>query len=332
VTKLQQAQTWRDLLNQCIGNAVERQRIACELEVNIITLQRWVKGESTPRVENLQRLLVVLPQYREVLLKLIKEEFPDFAPVEYDTLADETGTIPAEFFARINHALAITPAELRFWTLGEVIVKQALDALDFRRHGMAITVAQCMPPAPDGSVRSLREVLGLGTPPWESNLNQRLIFLGAESLCGYVVISGHLLTNQNLETQENREPGYQGTWETSAAAAPIMRANAVAGSLLVSSTQSNYFTPARCSLIEQFAELIALIFDSDEFYDIERIILGAMPPAEVQRPIMATFRRRVIDTTLQASRSHRSISALRAEEIVWQQIEEELLSGQLLPH
>lgn len=329
---MQQAQTWRDLLNQCIGNALERQRVAYELGVNTITLQRWVKGESTPRVENFQRLLVVLPQYREVLLKLIKEEFPDLSPLEYDTLPDETGIIPAEFFARINHALAITPAELRFWTLCDVIVQQALNQLDFRRQGMAITVAQCMPPAPDGNVRSLREVLGLGTPPWENNLNQRLIFLGAESLCGYVAISGHLITNQNLETLENREPGYQSTWETSAAAAPIMRANAVAGSLLVSSTQSNYFTPARCSLIEQYAELIALIFDSDEFYDIQRILLGAMPPAKAQHSIMATFRRRVIDTTLQASRSHHSISTLKAEEIVWQQIEEELLSGYLIPN
>ncbi len=329
---MQQAQTWRDLLNQSISSAIERQRISYELGVSTVTLQRWVKGESTPRLENLQRLLRVLPQYRELLLKQIKEEFPDFSPLDYDVLPDETSTIPAEFFAHINHALAMTPNELRFWTLSDEIVQQALKQLDVRQQGMAITVAPCMPPSSDGNVHSLREVLGMGTLPWESNLNQRLSFLGAELLCGYVAISGHLMTNQHLEVQANREPGYQSTWEASATAAPIMRANAVAGSLLVASTQPNYFTPARCALIEQYAELLALIFTSGEFYDVQHILLGAMPPAETQLSIMATFRRRVIDKMLSASRSHHAITTLKAEELVWQEIEEELLSGQLVPH
>jgi transcriptional regulator with XRE-family HTH domain len=327
--KLQQARTWRDLLSQHLGNAMERQRVAYELGVSTVTLQRWIKGESAPRIENLQRLLAVLPQSREILLKQIKEEFPEFSPFEQEDYADEERVIPAEFFARIIHALAVTPKEMRFWSLSNLIVQQALKQLDPRQLGMAITVARCMPPTEDGKVHSLREVLGQGTPPWESDLNKHLSFLGAESLAGYVAIAGHLMANQNLQAEENREPGYQSRWEASAAAAPIMRANAVAGSLLISSTQPDYFTFNRCQLIEQYAELLALVFDSGEFHDVRNILPGAMPPSEAQHEVIDTFRRRVVDMTLQASRNHHPIQTLQAEEIVWRQIEEELLNSSL---
>ena len=41
----------------------------------------------------------------------------------------------------------------------------------------------------DAKIRSLRESLGQGTPPWQADLEQQATFLGAESLAGYVVPS-----------------------------------------------------------------------------------------------------------------------------------------------
>jgi hypothetical protein len=206
VIKLQQVQTWREILSQHLSNAAERKRITYELGVSYITLQRWIKGETTPRPDHLRRLLVVLPLGRELLLKQLQEEFPGLSPLEDEIPLFEEPIIPAEFFVRIIHSLATTPDELRFWTLSDLIVQQALKQLDPRRVGMAITVAQCMPPGPDGTIRSLREVLGQGTSPWESNLSHHLGFLGVESLAGYTAIAGHLMTNQNLKAEGNREP------------------------------------------------------------------------------------------------------------------------------
>src|SRR5205823_8355543 len=110
-------------------------------------------------------------------------------------------------------------------------------------------------------VLSLRELMGRGTPPWTRELEHQAIFLGAESLAGHVITSGHLEANQNLQNKNSLSAGYRGPWEMSAAAIAITSMGKVAGSLLVSSSQPDYFLPTRCKLIEQYAELIALAFD-----------------------------------------------------------------------
>ncbi|MDQ6645103.1 MAG: hypothetical protein M3Y76_11690 [Chloroflexota bacterium] len=320
--------TWRELLGQRIDDPQERQRIASVLGVSPITLIRWVKQESNPRQENLHRLLDALPRQRKLLLTLIMEEFRNFSIIEGDqSLTDLSSTIPVEFYVRVLHTLATLPKALRFWSLCDLIVQQALKQLDPHRLGMAIIVAQCMPPSQEGKVCSLREIMGRGTSPWESSLDQHLILLGAESLAGNAAISGHLLTNQKLQQDSTLAPGYRGQWEESSAAAPIMHESGIGGSLLVSSTQPDYFLPPRCMLIENYAELIALAFDHDDFYASRQIELGAVPLYEKQRPHFSRFRQRVMDTMLAASRNQLLITSVQAEQLVWQQLEEELLHG-----
>ncbi len=152
-----------------------------------------------------------------------------------------------------------------------------------------------------------------------------LILLGAESLAGYAVSSVHLVQNQNLRDRQSRDPGYPGRWEESAVAAPIMFAGGVAGCLLVSSTRPEYFVPTRCTLVESYAELVALAFDRQEFYKPEEIALGVLPSFEVQGPLLPGFRQRVIDIMGRALRNQQSITAYQAEQLAWQQLEEELL-------
>ena len=199
--------------------------------------------------------------------------------------------------------------------------------LDPQRLGMAVIVVRCIPPTHGNKVRSLREVIGCGTPPWESTLENHSILLGAESLAGYVVSTGHFAENQNLRELPGRDPGYPGQWEESAVAAPIMFAVGIAGCLLVSSTQPNYFTATRSKLVESYAELIALAFDRQEFYAPEQIALGILPSFEVQQPIITGYRQRVIDLVRQALRNHQPLTTLQAEQLVWQQLEEELLTA-----
>ena len=75
------APTWRDVLGKIIQEAQERQNIARELGVSVVTLTRWVSGTSNPRMQSLRRLLEVLPQQRSQLTALIKEEFPGFLDI-----------------------------------------------------------------------------------------------------------------------------------------------------------------------------------------------------------------------------------------------------------
>ncbi len=324
---MQKVRTWRALLGELIHDPRERQRIANELSINQVTLNRWVRGESSPRPQNLLRLLLALPKYRETMRELIEAEFPNFSTFEREEglMWDESISIPAAFYKRVLHTLPVLPHVLRFPSLCDLILQQAIEQLDPNRLGMAIIVTCCMPPS-STIVRSLRERTGRGTSPWQRDLEQQAILLGAESLAGHVVSSGHLEANQRLREQFGVVFGYRGNQEESAVAAPIMHLGKIAGSFLVSSTQPDYFLPARCALIESYAELVALTFDPEDFYDPKSIQLASFPPSEVQLPYFFTFSQQVAQTMIQAQRSGKSLNILEAQQAVWQQIEEKLLS------
>src|SRR5205085_8873280 len=100
---------------------------------------------------------------------------------------DSSKDIPSEFYGRVFSARSATNETLHFWSISNLILQQALGQLDPDRLGMAITVVRCMPPSNGNKVRSLRESVGQGTPPWNGDLEQQAMFLGAESLAGYAV-------------------------------------------------------------------------------------------------------------------------------------------------
>jgi ABC-type phosphate/phosphonate transport system permease subunit len=106
-----------------------------------------------------------------------------------------------------------------------------------------------------------------------------------------------------------------------------MFAGNVAGCLLISSTQAGYFGESYYSLIEGYTELIALAFDRQEFYTPEQIALGVLPSYEVQKSSFSGFRQRTIDLMRQASINRHPVTALEAEQLAWQQLEQELLQS-----
>jgi hypothetical protein len=267
------------------------------------------------------------------LLALLEQDIPGItASLSNDSLSSQSSGIPFEFYERILHTRASLPHSLRFSSLCDAILQQALKQLDPDRLGLAIIVARCMPPSSSHRhlIRTLRESAGRGTPPWESSLEAQATFLGAESLAGHAVTVGHLVVLPNLREEYNVVPGYRDRWEESAAATPIMLAEEIAGCLLVSSTQPNYFQPAYQHLVQCYAELLALAFEAQDFYEPQRIQLGFVPPAEVQRKYLSQFRQRVAETMRQAARKQQGLSLLQAEHLVWQQIEAELLQDNLL--
>ncbi len=326
----QQPRTWRQFLVEIIANPKEKQRIAKELDVGTRTLERWSHG-SVPRSSRIMRQLVdTLPQHREQLTELIRRDskFSNFSPVP--VLIDETPReLAASFYARILETNANIAANLRFQGISTLILQQSLQLLDPDRVGVQISVMQCIPPASDQKVRSLRERVRMTTRSREEAPEERLLYLGAGSLAGYVVAKCQFAIIQDVENQEQSflsmrqpEPGQQG----SIAAYPIQRSGRVAGCFHAACPQTNFFSRARQELLKSYAYLLVLAFDAEEFYPTQDIALGVMPEPAVQSSYISNFRERVADTITEALRGGQALSLLGAEQIVQQQIETELLN------
>ncbi|HLI05050.1 MAG TPA: hypothetical protein VKV40_00610 [Ktedonobacteraceae bacterium] len=316
--------TWRELLRDAIIDPQERQRIANELGVTPVSLSRWAKGEATPREQILRRLLQALPEQRTMLLASLRIEFPSFTATPDERGLAVSDEIPSAFYSRALSAYATTPDTQRFWSISNLILQQALGQLDPNQVGMAITIVQCMSPK-DGKVHSLRERVGRGTPPWSTNLEQQAIFLGAESLAGAAVTQCHPIVLQDRRKDEGLHAAHWVEWEESAAAIPLLRAGKIAGSLLVSCTQPDYFLPHRYKLIQNYAQLISLIFESQEFYAPQEIDLHVMPNYRVQERHLTGFRQRVSTLMIESARNRRPLSIIDAERLAWQQLEDELI-------
>jgi transcriptional regulator with XRE-family HTH domain len=323
--KMATSSDWRDLLSAILSNPAERERIANEIGIHQVTLNRWVSGETSPRPHNMRQLLRALPKPQRVqLLALFEKVSPEIADFEVDIASQE---IAYDFLMEVLEARASIPDLLRFWTITRMVLQKALKQLDPERVGTAITVVRCMPPSREGKIRSLRETIGLGTPPWGGDLEEKALLLGAESLAGHVVVSCRMEQIGDLRINKTFLPAYQSEHEVSAVACPIMYACRVAGCLLISSTQPDYFAPeSRLSLIQSYTNLLALAFDPEDFYSPECITLHIMPPAEIQQEYFAGFRQSVLRLMQEWTRAGRHLPSTQAEQLVWQQIEEALIA------
>jgi len=314
--------SWRELLAQIIRAPVERDRIANEIGVRSITLVRWTEGTSVPRMHNMQQLLLAIPaEYRQEFRRLLQVDYS----VDLLTMESQAATteLSLEFVREVLTSRATTPRSLRFWTITRQVLRHALRQLDPERLGVAITVVSCIPPGSDGKIHSLREREGMGTPPWEGDLSPSALLLGADSLAGHVVTTSRPSMVPDLR-ETGLVPAYRTEYEASAMAAPFLYGNEIAGCLLLSSIQKEYFAAqGRQQLVEDYTALLALAFEPDEFYPLDRIDLRLLPPIEVQRTYFASFQRRV----LQLMRQRQQFTRPQAELLVWQQLEQELIAS-----
>lgn len=318
--------SWSAVLQGIIKSSAERQRLSTALGVTNMTLSRWASGESKPQRQHLIHLLqAVSPSQRPELLSALEQQYPE---IQSWLTEDTFEHIPSEFFAQVLNLRTTTTESLRFWRISDVILKQVLTQLDPNHLGMAVKLIQCMKPGPDGKIRSLRERTGKGTKPWAADLEHDVLFLGLESLSGYAVEVRHIVNDDDLK-QSKTIPAIQDNFEVSAAAHPIRFEGRIAGCLLASSTQMNYFSQQRLNLLTTFSDLISLAFDKDDFYDPNLIELRVMPKPEFQRPILAQFRWRVTTKFQQAMLHQDRFSNAEIEQDTWKELETELLSFQV---
>jgi len=319
------SQSWQSILSHVLKTSGERQRLATILGLSPMTLSRWASGESNPQRPHLVRLVqVVSPQYRDDLIEALETAYPDIHSLLREENPDH---VPSEFYADLLSIRTTTTESLRFWRISDLVLKQFLLQLDPNQLGMSVTIIQCMPPASrhGDKIRSLRERVGKGTYPWTADLEHISLFLGLESLGGYTSEARHIVNVDDL-SKDKLLPAYQDKYEVSAAAHPIMLGGRIAGCLSASSTQVGYFTQQRQALLMSFSDLASLAFDKSEFYDPKLVELRVMPKPDYQRPIIDKFRQRVSQTLMTATYQRLRMANQEAEQHVWSEIENDLLS------
>lgn len=316
--------TWRELLGSIIKNPKEKERLAHALNINPLTLTRWVNNETDPRTNNLHQLLVVLPQHRSVLLESIRQEFEYFSD-EVEGTDDLLPEIPASFFARVLRDYSILNDTQLFWSLGNLILQQAINQLDPHQSGMICVLVQCLPPLEGNKIQSMRITLRAGTPPWIGYALNRSFLSGSESLAGYVISTSlQPLTIQDVDEDGGIFPLNEMKETKSLTIYPIRRAGRTAGCFSVACSQPRYFSRSRVALIQQYADLLGLVLREEEFYEPEQIALVMMPSPKIQEPYMLTFQQRLSQVMRERALQGRPIVFAQAELVVWHQLQEEL--------
>ncbi len=324
---MQELSSWRILLGQLIHDPQERNRIANELGINPATLVRWAHNETNPRPQNLTQLLkVVATANRQKLQESIAEEFPEFGiKVSEEVMEDESIEIPSSTYSSVIHTYITAPQRQRFWLVSNLILQEALRQLDPNLLGMTVSIAQCVKPRNGNKVRSLREHIGRGTHPWKATMKHEVAYLGIESLAGYALSNAHLLSIQDRSDILMFYPARWLDWEKSSAVCPIMREGRFAGSLIVSSNQPGYFLSYREMLLRNYAELMALAFEPEDFYELSDIQLAMMPEFDVQEQYFHSIRQRISQIMEDGSKNKPPMNITEAEQVVWQQLEDEFV-------
>jgi GAF domain len=288
-------ETFRTLLKEVWNDPLVRKRIEQRTDIAPRTLSRWISGETEePDRKRLFSLLIALPQHRDALLAAIRRAIPDFEIPLIDPATRLTEDLPVSFWIRLHEANAMMPPNLHFTAIVDLILLQLQATIDPEYTGVQLIIAHCSPPAsPAHPVRSLREVMHMTTHQSLLTDPGDILFLGAESLCGYSASLCQACIVQNTD-EEQRLPVRRSRNERSAAAYPIQRGGAVAGVFLVSSPQPDFFSQRLQDLLQVYAHLLGLAFETDRFYPPERIRLRLMPAETIQRAYILGFQQQVI--------------------------------------
>lgn len=266
---------WRELLKSL--DKQEKRRIIAALGIQEKTWQRWIHGYTEiPHPRHLRQLLKVLPAKIQAHFLEVIQLDPHFSRYIAElALPSGASAISSAFYSRIVEANAITPNSLRWITLCQLILLQAVRQLDQTSLGLCMTILKCIPTASDGKVRTLSEQFSLGTPPWSKVVEQKEGMLGAASVAGQSVMMESLCVIQDI--QGERSPNHRSLssdeYTKSVAALPIRKSERTAGCLFLQSTQPQFFTLDRLMLAQRYCYLLVIAFEDSAFYTSEQIEL-----------------------------------------------------------
>jgi hypothetical protein len=264
-------------------------RAAKALNVAENTIYRWMNGTSVPRVIYLKRLPDIFPEQRVQLITIINEVFGDVLGAPTPVL-DEIGK---DLYMKVLElATNSYDKEARMWQVSQAIFEYALLHMDSEHLGMAITYARLTQPHADG-IHSLYETMMCGNDPWPTSI-ESATFLGSTSLAGNAATT--LRVQVWSDTDDSRSLVEIDEFEHSACAAPILRDGLLAGVLIFSSAQSDFFRdPQTVQAVTEYALLMGVALGDSEFHPSSLLNLRPMPDLKWQRKqIIETYANRVI--------------------------------------
>lgn len=256
---------------------IEIARVAKALDVSENTLYRWMNGNSEPRAMHLKHLLEVLPEQQRDLTSAINQTFPG----ALDTLSSGLREVQKDIYRRVLELLTtIVDAEQRSWQIMQVLFEHILQHLDTERHGLAVTYTKLMPPRADG-IHSLVEVFMRGNSPWPFALENHA-YLGSTTLAGTAAMLERMQTWDNLSETERLQVEAD-EFERSACACPVERGGRIAGVLIISSRQPDFFiNPVASQAALEYTQLLSLAFSEEEFTPFSQLNLVPMPELKWQ--------------------------------------------------
>jgi transcriptional regulator with XRE-family HTH domain len=270
-------------VNQLLHSILQQDRLAIArvakaLGVTENTVYRWMNGTSVPQQSHLRRLPDVLPAHRSRLIHVIKQAYPGLLESSPTSVRE----IQKDIYQRVVELIVSHDEDdLRQWEVVQTLFEYALLQLDPERDGMVITYAKLLPPREDNMVHALREFAMRGHTPWPQAIATRA-FLGSNMLAGRVAM---LQRNQTWsDTTEGHIPFMVDDNERSSCASPLLRGRSIAGVLIVSSTQPDFFAdPRKCETIDEYARLLSIAIPQSDFHSIYSLRLCPMPDLGMQR-------------------------------------------------
>jgi transcriptional regulator with XRE-family HTH domain len=328
-------ETWRDLLKAMLKTPGQRQKLADELQINAVTINRWISGESKPRHHNLRSLLHALrgDEHHDEMRRLLILEFGDLGPEEQRKAERPRIDIPSRLYEKLIELMVYYRDDRRTFEVIQRFLRPALDLLDPHHTGITLRIVRCTCPRDRmaGFVRSSWTLGGVGSAPFPRLLPLDPIYMGLDTIAGATIARAQPQVVHDREDLSNRIPVQWFPLEESAAAAPIIReGRAIAGCLLATSATKWFFTDERLYLLRNLAHLISLAFLPTDFFEFSRVRLLCMPPYALQKVILDTLAMRVTqknhaaDLTPPDSR----LTYVQVWNEVWQDMEDQLL---LLP-
>lgn len=311
------------------------------------SIGRWRRQEAEPRRSNLKRILAALPEEKSQKLILLLGDDPKMrtylpediqatlTPLEDGQELLLQQDLLGPFFLQLFRQLLKLERESPEpeWQMSGLILRQALTLLEThpQKTGINLTVCACRPPK-DGKTRSLWRRIAMGTDPFRGDLHNETLFLGAESLAGYVASVHHGemipdLKNNTSHLPIQLEEGGDAKNIRSIAAYPIKKeGQRIAGVLVAAAKAPDFFTPERLAILEIFADLMRFVFRSESaFIAGDQIALDYMPQLPVQSAYFASFQQRVQQTYEEWRHEDRSMQELtHVKDHVLDLIEKEL--------
>jgi len=220
---------------------------------------------------------LAVPAQHSTLIPASNQTFPGVL----DALSPSLYEVQKDIYRRVLELLTtIVDAEQRSWQIMQVLFEHILQHLDPERHGLAVTYAKLMPPRADG-VHSLVEVFMRGNSPWPFALENHA-YLGSTTLAGTAAMLERMQTWDNLSETKRLQVEVD-EFERSACACPVERGGRIAGVLIISSRQPDFFINLIASqAVLEYTQLLSLAFREEEFVPFSQLNLVPMPELKWQ--------------------------------------------------